>query len=171
MRPTFWPSRKVLVLTLFVSWFVLWKIKMEILSICLLSCSCSVMSNSLRPNGLQHDRLPCPPPYPKFVQSHVHWVGNAIQPSHPLWSLSPPALNLFQHQGLFQWVSDAIQPSHPLWSPSLRNVNVRVYTQEMSFQRGLLPLLPVHLRMKSQEMAFWMISTRIPRHCSGFLEL
>ena len=38
-------------------------------------------------------------------QTHVHWVSDAIQPSHPLSSPSPPALNLSQHQGLFQWVS------------------------------------------------------------------
>ena len=41
----------------------------------------------------------------EFTQTHVHWVGDAIQPSHPLSSPSPPALNLSQHQGLFQWVS------------------------------------------------------------------
>ena len=39
-----------------------------------------------------------------FTQTHVHHVGNAIQPSHPLSSPSPPAFNLSQHQGLFQWV-------------------------------------------------------------------
>ena len=41
----------------------------------------------------------------EFTQTHVHWVGDAIQPSHPLSSPSPPAFNLSQHQGLFQWVS------------------------------------------------------------------
>ena len=39
------------------------------------------------------------------TQTHVHWVGDAIQPSHPLSSPSSPALNLSQHQGLFKWVS------------------------------------------------------------------
>jgi len=39
---------------------------------------------------------------PEFVQTHVHRVGDAIQSSHPLSSPSPPALNLSQHQGLFQ---------------------------------------------------------------------
>ena len=39
------------------------------------------------------------------TQTHVHSVGDAIQPSHPLSSPSPPAFNLSQHQGLFQWVS------------------------------------------------------------------
>ena len=38
----------------------------------------------------------------EFTQTHVHWVGDAIQPSHPLSSLSAPAFNLSQHQGLFQ---------------------------------------------------------------------
>ena len=41
---------------------------------------------------------------PGLAQTHVHWVGDAIQPSRPLWSPSTPALNLSQHQGFFQWV-------------------------------------------------------------------
>ena len=44
---------------------------------------------------------------PDFSQTHVHWVGDAIQPSHPLSSPSPPALNLSQHQSLFQWVNSS----------------------------------------------------------------
>ena len=43
------------------------------------------------------------------VQTHVHWVSDAIQPSHPLLSPSSPAFNLPQHQGLFQWVSSSHQ--------------------------------------------------------------
>ena len=46
---------------------------------------------------------------PEFTQTHVHPVHDAIQPSHPLSSPSPPAFNLFQHQGLFQWVSSLHQ--------------------------------------------------------------
>ena len=41
----------------------------------------------------------------EFTQTHVHWAGDAIQPSHPLSSPSPPAFNLSQHQGLLQWVN------------------------------------------------------------------
>ena len=41
----------------------------------------------------------------EFTQTHAHRVGDAIQPSHPLSSLSPPAPNPSQHQGLFQWVN------------------------------------------------------------------
>ena len=46
---------------------------------------------------------------PELIQSHVHHVSDAIQPSHPLSSPSPPAFNLSQHQGLFQWVSSSHQ--------------------------------------------------------------
>ena len=42
---------------------------------------------------------------PEFTQTHVHWASDAIQPSHPLSSPSPPAVNPSQHQGLFQWLS------------------------------------------------------------------
>ena len=42
---------------------------------------------------------------PEFTQTHVRWVRDAIQPSHPLSTPSPPAFNLSLHQGLFQWVS------------------------------------------------------------------
>ena len=52
--------------------------------------------------------LPLHHQLPEFTQTHVHWVSDAIQPSHPLSSPSPPAHNLSQHRGLFQWVS----PSH-----------------------------------------------------------
>ena len=64
--------------------------------------SCSVMSDSLWPHGLQYTRLLYPSPTPRAWLG-VHWVNDAIQPSHPLPSPSPPAFNLSQHQGLFQW--------------------------------------------------------------------
>ena len=62
----------------------------------------SVVSNSLQRHGPQHARPPCPSQLPERAQTHLHRVGDAIQPSHPLSSPSPPALNLCQHQGLFQ---------------------------------------------------------------------
>ena len=55
-----------------------------------------------------HRSTPGPPVHHKlleFTQTHAHWVGDAIQPSHPLSSPSPPAPNPSQHQGLFQWVN------------------------------------------------------------------
>ena len=53
--------------------------------------------------------LPVHRQLPEFTQTHVYWVGDAIQPPHSLSSPSPPALNLSQHQGLFQWVSSSHQ--------------------------------------------------------------
>ena len=46
---------------------------------------------------------------PELTQTQVCWFGDVIQPSHPLWSPSPPALNLSQHQGLLKWVSSLHQ--------------------------------------------------------------
>ena len=68
--------------------------------------SCPTLCDSMDHNmsGLpDHHQLP------EFTQTHVHRVSDAIQPSHPLSSPSPPALNLSQHPGLFQWVSSLHQ--------------------------------------------------------------
>ena len=51
--------------------------------------------------------LPVHHQLPEFTQTHVHWVRDAIQPSHPLSSPSPPAPNPSQHQSLFQWVNSS----------------------------------------------------------------
>ena len=64
--------------------------------------------------------LPVHHQLPEFTQTHVHRVGDAIQPSHLLSSPSPPAPNPSQHQGLFQWVNSShevakgleFQPQH-----------------------------------------------------------
>ena len=68
----------------------------------------SVVSDSLQAYGLQHTRLPHPSPTPgAYSKTHVHRVGDAIQPSHPL--SSPSAFSLSYHQGLFQGVSSSHQ--------------------------------------------------------------
>ena len=78
----------------------------------LLICCCSVAQ--LCP--IFYDQMDCSTPgfpvlryLPEFAQTPVHWVNDTIQPSHPLSSPSPPALNLSQHQGLSQWVSSSPQ--------------------------------------------------------------
>ena len=60
----------------------------------------SVVSDSLRPHNCSTPGLPVRHHLPEFTQTHVHRVGDAIQPSHPLSSPSPPAFNLSQHQSL-----------------------------------------------------------------------
>ena len=67
----------------------------------------SVVSDSLRPHELQHASLPVHHQHLESTQTHVHWVSDAIQPSYPLSTPSPPALNLSQHRGLFKWVSSS----------------------------------------------------------------
>ena len=67
--------------------------------------SWSVVSDSLQPHGMHTPGFPVLHHLPEFAQTHVHWVGDAIQPPHPLSSPSRPTFKLSQHQGLFQWVS------------------------------------------------------------------
>ena len=69
----------------------------------------SVVSDSLWPHESQNPGLPVHHQLPEFTQTHVHQVGDAIQPSHPLSSPSPPAPNPSQHQSLFQWVNSSHQ--------------------------------------------------------------
>ena len=61
------------------------------------------------PNACNKPGLPVHHQLPEFTQTHVHRVGDAIQPSHSLLSTSPPAFNLCQHQGLFKWVRSSHQ--------------------------------------------------------------
>ena len=70
---------------------------------------CNLMDYSM-PGLAVHRQLP------EFTQTHVHWVSDAIQPSHLLSSSSPPAFNLSQNQGLFKWVSSSHQVAKVLES-------------------------------------------------------
>ena len=58
--------------------------------------------------------LPVHRQLPEFTQTHVYWIGDAIQPSHPRSSPSPPAFSLSQNQGLSQWVSSSHQVARVL---------------------------------------------------------
>ena len=68
--------------------------------------SCSTLCD---PVNRSTPGLPVHDQHLEFTQTHVHGVGDAIQPSHPLSPPSPPALKLSQHQGLFKWVSSLHQ--------------------------------------------------------------
>ena len=67
-------------------------------------------------NPMDHSTsgLPVHHQLPEFTQTHVHWVSDAIQPSHPLSSPSPSTFSLSQHQGLFKWVSSSHQVAKAL---------------------------------------------------------
>ena len=84
----------------------------------------------------------------EFTQTHVHWVRNAIQPSHPLLFPSPPAFNLSHHQGLFQWVSSLLRwPKY--WSFSFSISPSNEYLGLISFRMDWLDLLAVQGTLKS----------------------
>ena len=79
--------------------------------ICLFSVQFSSVAQSCPtlwdPMNCSTPGLPVHHHLPEFTQTHVHWVSDAIQPSHALSSPSPPALNPSQHQSLFQWVNSS----------------------------------------------------------------
>ena len=67
------------------------------------------MSEYLRPNGPQDAGPPCPSPTPRVYPTQVHQVSDAIQSSHPLSPISPPAINLSQNSVLFKLISSSHQ--------------------------------------------------------------
>ena len=92
-----------------------WKFKIE-LKTTWMTCQAVQFSSVAQSCPTLHDPMNCSTAglpvhhqLPKFTQTHVHWVDDAIQPSHPLSSPSLPAFNLSQHQGLFKWVSSSHQ--------------------------------------------------------------
>ena len=85
---------------------------------------------------------------PELAQTHVHWVSDAIQPSHPLLSPSPPTFNLSQHQGLSQWVS-SLQPVAKILEALTSASVLPEYSGLISFTMDWLDLLAVQGTLKS----------------------
>ena len=80
--------------------------------------------------------------------THVQWVSDAIQPSHPVVSLSLPVFSLSQHQNLFQWVS-SLHKVAKYWSFSFSISPSNEYSGLISFRMGWLVLLAVQGTLKS----------------------
>ena len=92
--------------------------------------------------------LPVHHQLPEFTQTHGHWVSDAIQPSHPLSSPSPPAPNPSQHQSLFQWVTFCMRwPKY--WSFSFSISPSKEIPGLISFIMDWLDLLAVQGTLKS----------------------
>ena len=84
----------------------------------------------------------------EFAQTYVHQVGDAIQPSHPLSTPSPPAFTLSQHQGLFQWVNSSHHvPKY--WSFCFSISPSNEYSRLISFKIDWLDLLMVQETLKN----------------------
>ena len=113
---------------------------------------------------------------PELAQIHVHWVRDAIQPSHLLLSPSSPTFNLSQHQGLFLWVGSSIRWLK-YWSFSISPSNE--YSGLISFRidwfnllgiQGTLKSLPQHHSSKAsilQHSDFFMVQLSHPYMTTG----
>ena len=114
----------------------------------------------------------------ELAQTHVHQVGNAIQPSHPLSSPSLPAFNLPQHQGLFQWVSSSHQMAKVLelqlqhqsfqWKSGL--ISFRTDWFDLLAVQGTLEILLQHHSLKASILwcsAFFMVQLTHPYMATG----
>ena len=95
------------------------------------------------PMNLSTPDLPVHHQLPESTQTHVHWVSDAIQPSHPLSFPSPPALNLSQHQGLCKWVSSSHQVAKVLES------QLQHQSFQWTFRMDSLDILAVQGTLKS----------------------
>ena len=92
--------------------------------------------------------LPVHHQLPEFTQTHVHWVGDVIQPSHPLLSPSPPAPNPSQHQGVFQWVNSSHEVAKVL-EFQFQHQSFQWTSGLVSFRIDWLDLLAVQGTLKS----------------------
>ena len=97
--------------------------------------SCSVTLALWDPMDCSTPGFPVLHHLPGFAQTHVHWVGDAPQPSHPLSSPSPPAINVSQHQYLFQLVGSLHQVAEAL--------ELRLHSQTATFEDELRQLQKV----------------------------
>ena len=126
--------------------------------------------------------MPGPPVYHQlleFTQTHVHWVSDAIQPSHPLSSPSPPIFSLSQHQDIFKWVSSLYQVAKVLEfqaSASVLPMNIQDWfplglTGWISLQsKGTLKSLLQHHSSKAsilQCSAFFVVQLSHPYMTTG----
>ena len=100
----------------------------------------------------------------ELAQTHVHWVGDAIQPSHLLSSPSPPVFNLSQHRGLFQWVSSSYQVAK-YWSFCFNGPS-NEYSELISFRIDWLDFLAVQWTLKT--LLQYHNSKASILHCSAF---
>ena len=98
--------------------------------------------------GCRTAGLPVHYQLPELAQTHIHWVGIAVQPSHPLSSPFPPAFNLSWYQGLFQWVRPLHQGAKVL-ELQFQHQFFHEYSGLISFRIHWLDLLAVQGNLKS----------------------
>ena len=114
----------------------------------LVSSVAQLCPNLCHPMNCSMPGLPVYHQPPEFTQTHVHRVGDAIQPSHPLFSPSPPAPNPSQDQGPFQWVNSSHEVAKH-WSFSFSISPSNEHPGLISFRMDWLNLLAVQGTLKS----------------------
>ena len=97
----------------------------------------------------------------EFAKTYVHWVGDAIQSSHPLLLPSPPALNLSQHQGLFQWVGSLHHMACIGASASASVLPMNIWGRLPLVLTGLILVHPMDSQESSPEPQFKSISSSV----------
>ena len=120
------------------------------------NCCCRSVSKSCRtlwPHGLQQARLPSPS-LSSLAQIHVHWICDAVQPSHPLLPPSSPVLNFPQHQGLFHWVGSSHHVAKML---------------ELQLQHRLQIINFISCESHSNFKKFWVGHSSVPQPNCGHL--
>ena len=134
---------------------------------CLTLCNCMDFSTPAFP--VLHYLL-------EFAQTHVCWVGDAIQPFHPLLPSSPPALNLSQHQGLFQLVISShqvvleLQLQHQFFQCIFRVISFRIDWFDLLVLQGNLKNVLQHHSSKASVLqcsAFFMVRLSHPYMTTG----
>ena len=118
---------------------------------CLGKCSWALLNMYQSVQSLSHIWLFTTPVHhqlPESTQTHVHWVSDAIQPSHLLSSPCLPALNLSQHQGPFKWVSSSHQVAKVL-EFQLQHQSYQWIPRLISFRMDFLDLFAVQGTLKS----------------------
>ena len=111
-----------------------------------------------------HQAFPVLHYLPEFAQTHVRWLGDAIQPSRPLLPLSSPALSLSQHQDLFQWVGSSHQVAKVL---ELQLQSFQWMNIQGCFPLGLIGLIC----LQSKGLSRVFSNTTVPKHHSSVLSL
>ena len=124
---------------------------------CLVSQLCPTLCNLMDCSMSGFPVLHC---LPELAQTHVHWVGDAIQPTCPLSSPSPPAFNLSQHQGPFKWVSSSHQVAKVL-ELQLQHQSFQ-WLFRIDFPLGLTGLIP----LPSKGLARVFSNTTVQKHQS-----
>ena len=130
----------------------------------------SVTSDFCDPMECSAPGFPVHHQLPELAQTHIHPIGDTIQPSHPLSSPSPPALNVFQHRGHFKWVSSSHEVAKVFsFSISLTSehpglISFRMHWLDLLAVQGTLKNLLQHHSSKAsilQLSTFFMVQLHI----------